>query len=163
MLLDSLLPAIERSALGEAIRSLGVWSYAAINLVHILSVAILLGAILILDFRLLGWRRHINLGDIAAVTLPFALAGFFGAVISGICMLSVNASEYAGNPFLIIKFTALFLALANALVIRYIPAWKLRGSHLPTKRDRVLLATFGLVSLISWLTVVGAGRMIAYW
>lgn len=163
MLLDSLLPHLEKSALSEAIRSLGTWSYAVINLVHILSVAILLGAIFILDLRLLGWRRHINFGDVSAMTLPFAWVGFFGAVVSGICMLSVNASEYVGNPFLIIKFAALFIVLLNAFLISKVSVWKLRSGVVPTGRTNIVLAAFGLVSLLCWLTVASAGRMIAYW
>ena len=162
MILDSLLLDIERSALGEAVRGLGIWSYALINLAHILSVAILFGAILILDLRLLGWRRHTNLNDIAEITLLIAKLGFAGAMISGICMLSVNASEYSGNPFLIIKFGALFFALINALLIRHVPAWKTSAVHGRSTNENIL-AVFGLVSLTCWLIVVSAGRMIAYW
>ena len=163
MLLDALLIAAEKSALGVAIRDLGTWSYALINLVHIFSIAAVFGAMLILDLCLLGWRRHINLADLSATTLPIAVTGFVGAVISGVCMLSVNASEYIGNPFLVIKFGALLLALINAAIIRFIPAWKFRAVHEPQGRAKLVLACFGLVSLLCWITVVSAGRMIAYW
>src|SRR6187431_750411 len=103
------LLAIEQSALGNAVRDLGGWGYALINLTHILGIAILFGSILLLDLRLLGWRRQIPLDAIASATLPLAKFGFALAVASGICLLSANASEYIGNPFLLIKFFALLL------------------------------------------------------
>lgn len=160
---DALLLEIERSPIGHTVRDLGGWGYAWINLVHLLSVATLFGSILILDLRLLGWRAHIRLADVSALTLPFALTGFFGAVLSGICLLSANASEYQGNPLLLIKFAALFFAMVNAGVVRRIPAWRARISLESPEDPNNSLAICGAVSLGLWLTVIIAGRMIAYW
>src|SRR6187402_2214372 len=100
--LRELLLAIEQSALGNAVRDLGGWGYALINLTHILGIAILFGSALLLDLRLLGWRRQIPLDAITSSTLPLMKFGFVIAATSGICLLSANASEYAGNPFLLI-------------------------------------------------------------
>lgn len=157
------LLAIERSALGNAVRDLGGWGYALINLTHILGIAILFGSVLLLDLRLLGWRRQIPLDAIASSTLPLMKFGFVIAATSGICLLSANASEYAGNPFLLIKFFALLLALINAYLIRQIPAWQTRRQIEPIGSENKLLARVGFVSLACWLTVIAAGRLIAYW
>jgi len=162
-LLSSWLLAIEQSALGNAVRDLGGWGYALINLTHILGIAILFGSVLLLDLRLIGWRRQIPLDAITSATLPLVKFGFAIAVVSGVCLLSANASEYAGNPFLLIKFIALLLALINAYVIRLIPAWKTRHKIEPGGRESSVLARAGFVSLACWLTVVAAGRLIAYW
>jgi hypothetical protein len=156
------LLAIEQSALGNAVRDLGGWGYALINLTHILGIAILFGSILLLDLRLLGWRRQIPLDAIASATLPLAKFGFALAVASGICLLSANASGYAGNPFLLIKFFALLSALINAYLIRQIPAWKTRRQIDPGGNEKRALARSGFVSLACWLTVIAAGRLIAY-
>ena len=49
--------------LGQFTRSLGVWSYGIINLIHILGIVMLFGSILLLDLRLLGaWRVYSNRG-----------------------------------------------------------------------------------------------------
>jgi len=46
------------SALGHFMRESGPWTYAIVNLAHILGIAALFGAVLIIDLRLLGvWRR----------------------------------------------------------------------------------------------------------
>jgi hypothetical protein len=154
---------LEGSALGHAMRSAGVWSYGVVNLVHILGVATLFGSILVLDLRLLGLWARVPLGSVATPTVPLAAAGFTVAVASGACMLATNATEYADNPFLLVKFPAIALGLANVAVLNVLPAWKARNARAPTKRERAQLAAAGGASLVCWVTAVAAGRMIGYW
>ncbi|MEP7314704.1 MAG: hypothetical protein ABI859_19125 [Pseudomonadota bacterium] len=158
-----LLEWFEGSALGNAVRGAGVWAYAFINLAHILGIATLFGAVLVLDLRLLGWRREVNLATLATLTVPVAATGFILALVSGTCLLATNATDYAGNPFLLIKFAAIGFALINVLVAARLPAWRSRAQREAGGRERVQLATLGAVSLTSWLTAIVAGRMIGYW
>lgn len=154
---------IESSTLGEWIRGSGVWTYGVLNLVHILGIATLFGAILVLDLRLLGWRRNVSLADVAHFTLPASMVGFGLAVASGVCLLATNGTEYASNPFLPIKFVAIAVAVVNALALSQLTAWKTRTAGDPSAYERTQLAIFGAISLLSWLTAVGAGRLIGYW
>jgi len=158
-----LLAWLEASALGNVIRDSGVWTYGVINLVHILGVATLFGAILVLDLRLLGWRRKVAIDDIASATAPIATVGFCVAVVSGACLLATNATEYLGNPFLLIKFAAIALGLVNVIVLSRSSVWRARGTREPTPREHARLAVLGGASLLCWLTAIGAGRMIGYW
>jgi formate-dependent nitrite reductase membrane component NrfD len=160
---NSALEWIEASALGNAIRESGVWTYGVINLVHVVGIATLFGSILILDLRLLGWRRYASLGEIGSLTLPVAAVGFTLAVLSGICMLATNGSEYIGNPFLPIKFIAIGLGVANAVLLSRLAAWKSRGEQSATPRDQVILSIAGGISLACWVSALSAGRMIGYW
>src|SRR5258708_28648979 len=98
---------LEASALGHAMRESGVWTYGLVNLIHILGVASLFGAVLVLDLRLLGLWRKVTLPAISEPIVPVATAGFVIAVLSGICLLATKATEYAGNPFIYIKFPAI--------------------------------------------------------
>ncbi len=159
----ALLAWIESSLLGNAIRGSGVWTYGVINLVHILGVATLFGAILVLDLRLLGWRRDVALAGIASVTAPIAAIGFCLAALSGVCLLATNATEYASNPFLLIKFAAIAVALINAILLSRLSGWKAPGTRELEQRERLQLAMLGGVSLLCWLTAIAAGRMIGYW
>jgi hypothetical protein len=161
--LIGLLAWLEGSALGTAVRSAGVWAYAAINLAHILGVATLFGAILVFDLRLLGWRREMSIASLAAVCVPVAAAGFALALVSGACLLATNATDYADNPFLLIKFAAIGVGLINAVVLSRLPAWRSRAMRAAGGSERMQLATVGAVSLASWLTAIGAGRLIGYW
>jgi len=151
---------LEGSVLGSAVRGAGVWSYGVINLVHILGVATLFGSVLVLDLRLLGCWRRIPLGMLARPTVPLAATGFGIAALSGVCLLSTNATEYTDNPFLLIKFLGIGLGLANVAVLTRLAAWKERETR---EDEPTELAVAGGLSLACWLTAVGAGRMIGYW
>jgi hypothetical protein len=158
-----LLAWLEGSALGHAVRGAGIWAYGVANLIHILGVATLFGSVLILDLRLLGLWRRAPLAAIAAPTVPLAATGFVVAVASGACLIVTNASEYIGNPFLLIKFPAIALGLLNAIVLSFVPAWRERAARELAPRERRQLAVFGGVSLASWATAITAGRLIGYW
>jgi hypothetical protein len=144
-------------------RSSGVWAYGLVNLVHILGIATLFGAVLVLDLRLLGAWRRIPLVSLTQPTVPLAAGGFVCAVLSGVCLMTTNATEYAGNPFLMIKFPAIAVALANVAVVRSLDGWKVRGTREPSPREGRQLAICGGVSLAAWLTAISAGRLIGYW
>lgn len=144
-------------------RNAGVWAYGIVNLTHILGVSSLFGAVLVLDLRLLGLWRSIPLGSIARPTVPIAAIGFIVAATSGLCLISTNGSEYVGNPFLLIKFPAIFVGVLNVAVLSRLPAWKDRDARAPSAAEQRQLSIFGGISLLSWLTAIGAGRLIGYW
>jgi hypothetical protein len=161
--LEAFLAWLEASALGQAMRGSGVWAYGVFNLVHILGVATLFGSVLALDLRLLGLWKSLPLAAIATPTVPLAAIGFVIAAVSGACLISTNATEYVGNPFLLIKFPAIALGVLNVVLLHFLPAWRARQTSVPTERERAALTLAGGVSLASWLTAVAAGRMIGYW
>jgi hypothetical protein len=158
-----LLAWLEGSALGHAMRQSGVWTYAIVNLAHILGVSSLFGSILTLDLRLLGLWRTVPLAAVARPTVPIAAVGFALAATSGVCMLATNGTEYAENPFLAIKFPAIALGIGNVAILRALPAWRARSTRTLLPREERQLAVAGGVSLACWLTAVAAGRMIGYW
>ena len=154
---------LQGSAVGHAMRESGVWTYAVVNLVHILGVSTLFGAVLVLDLRLLGLWRKVALPAISEATVPVATIGFVVAVTSGICLLATKATDYVGNPFLYIKFPAIGLGLLNVIVLNSLPAWKERRVRELTSREQSRLAVMGGLSLFCWVTAITAGRMIGYW
>jgi hypothetical protein len=154
---------LEGSFLGHAMRDHGVWTYGVVNLTHILGVSALFGSVLVLDLRLLGVWRDVPLISVSNTTLPIARIGFAVAAMSGLGLLATKATEYVGNPFLLIKFPAIGIALINALIIERLPGWKARAVREANEHERRQLAIVGAVSLLSWLTAVSAGRMIGYW
>ena len=161
--MEDLLAAIEASALGRLVRGSGAWTYALINLAHIVGIAALFGAVLILDLRLLARRAAAPLAPVADLAVPVARAGFVLAVVSGISLLTANATDYIGNPFLMIKFPAIAVAAVNAWLVGRTSAWRAAREGTANARDRTRLALMGGVSLVSWLTAVAAGRLIGYW
>ena len=153
---------MEASALGQLMRQAGPWPYAVTNVTHLFGVATLFGSILVLDLRLLGAWRRVPLAPMAAAITPVAVTGFSVAVTSGLCLLATNATEYDGNPFLLIKFPAIALGLLNVFALGRSRAWRARERELSHGEHR-RLAVMGGVSLACWVTAIAAGRLIAYW
>jgi Family of unknown function (DUF6644) len=154
---------LEESLLGHLMRDTGVWTYAVVNLAHILGVSVLFGSILILDLRLLGAWQGIPLATMSRPIVQMAAAGFAVAAVTGAGLLATKATEYVGNPFLYAKFPAIALGLLNVLVIHRSAAWKAHAVRELSAPERTMLARLGGTSLMCWLTAISAGRMIAYW
>jgi hypothetical protein len=154
---------LQASALGMFMRGSGPWTYPVVNLVHVLGVATLFGAVVILDLRLLGVWRRAPLAPITTVAAPVAMAGFAVAAASGACLLAANALDYENNPVLLVKFSAIGLGFINAIVLRRTAAWQAHTTRDLTHSEARRLGLMGGVSLVSWLTAVGAGRIIGYW
>ena len=138
--MEALLVWLEGSALGQLMRTSGVWAYGVVNLVHILGIATLFGSVLAFDLRLLGLWRRVPLAALERPTLTLAACGFALAVASGVALISTNGTEYVGNPFLVIKFSAIGLGLANIVAAQFLPAWRARAVEPHGPRQRLALA-----------------------
>ena len=154
---------LEASALGHFMRESGPWTYAIVNLAHVLGLSTLFGAIVILDLRLLGVWRRIPLAALTDAAAPVAACGFALAATSGLGLLATKATEYAGNPFIYVKFPAVAVGLVNAVVLRSSAAWRVRRERELSPQESRQLAWMGATSLVCWLTAIAAGRLIAYW
>jgi hypothetical protein len=144
-------------------RESGPWTYALVNLSHVLGVAALFGSILVIDLRLLGLGRRVPLGAVSAATTPITVCGLALALLTGPALLATNATHYADNPFLLIKFPAIALGLLNVAVLHVLPGWRARDTRELSPTEQRQLAVAGGISLVCWLTAVSAGRMIGYW
>jgi hypothetical protein len=92
-----------------------------------------------------------------------AQIGFILAVCSGIPMLSVKTTDYIGNPFLMIKFPAIALALVNVWLVHRSTAWRAHRTRALLPAENRRLAQGAALSLTFWLTAITSGRMIGYW
>ena len=134
-------------------------AYLLVNAAHILGVGLILGAILPLDMRLLGFFRSVRLAAIGPFFVRVAASGVGLAILTGLWLFSVKPVEYLGNPAFLWKIAFLLLALANVLMQhrnRYFrDALAGRVAH-PTVR----VLAGGSAAL--WLTVLVAGRWIGF-
>jgi hypothetical protein len=154
---------LEMSALGFAMRETGVWTYALVNLAHIFGISLMFGAIVVLDLRLLGVWKAIPLDLMAKPTTIVAGTGFAVAMITGPALLATKATEYVGNPFLPIKLVAIVLGIVNLVILHNLPAWKERTNPEMGAAKRRHLAFAGSASLATWIIVISAARLIAYY
>jgi hypothetical protein len=152
--------ALQNTGIATALRQ-SFWVYPIVNAGHIVGLALLFGAIVPLDLRLLGVWRTMPLAVMSRILLPVALAGLALAVPTGILLFSVRATEYAATPLLWIKFSLIACAIANALLLRLSLAWAVaEHSDLAGTMPRLQLA--GALSIGLWLAVIVVGRMIGY-
>ena len=154
---------MEGSRLGHAMRETGLWTYPLVNLAHVLGIASLFGSILVLDLRLLGCWRRIPIAAVADAVTPVAATGLALALMSGTGLLAATATDYNGNPFLVLKLTAVALGLITVALGRRSAGGRARAHDELSPIERRQLAMLGAVSLLCWTTAVAAGRLIAYW
>lgn len=133
------------------------WFYAGVNTLHIVGIALLVGAIVLLDLRLLRVWRGVPLEALSGPAVTVASVGLAVAIPTGAALLSVQATEYVANPFLYVKFAAVLVGLVNVAALR------LAGRDWTDGRFARRQVAGGLVSLIAWLSALTAGRLIAYW
>ncbi len=140
--------AIEQSAFGVASKS-GPWLYPAANVAHVVGATLLVGAIMVFDILALRGRFD-QARAISDVALPVAVAGFVLILISAPVLFAAEASALVRNQVFLAKMALLLVGLGN-VVLFY--------ARRPEGRAAMAHAA---VSAVVWLTVVIAGRSIAY-
>lgn len=146
------LAALERWAPSEALRS-STWAYPAVTVLHLLGVALLLGAIVALDLRLLGRGSALPLSPLAAHLLPIAWAGFAVATVTGVALFATAATAYAANGVFLAKLIVLAAAGLNALALHRSGGVRARG---------MAPRAAAVASVALWTAAVGLGRWVAY-
>ena len=134
-------------------------AYAAINLVHLLGLTLLLGSMLLLDLRLLGLGRRLSLPEVSRLLTPVALIGLLLQAGSGFALLAADAGPLFSNVVFRLKLALITAALINAVLFRWL--W----SDALTDWDRAAPVAGRLqaaLSMLLWLGVAAAGRLIAY-
>ncbi|MGI8740813.1 MAG: hypothetical protein ACR2KU_14790 [Gammaproteobacteria bacterium] len=87
---------LQNSLVAEALRG-STWVYPLVNAAHILGFALLLGAIVPLDLRRLGFWRSVPAATLSRVLTPVAMAGLLIAVSAGSLLFIARAVEYAAS------------------------------------------------------------------
>src|SRR6266853_4390228 len=147
---------MQASTLGHFMRESSPWTYAIVNLAHVLGIATLFGSVVVLDLRLMGVWRRAPLATITDIVSPVAAFGFSMAAVTGVGLFATKATEYVGNPFLYLKFPAIGLGLVNVLVLSRLPAWRARETRELSHGERLQLAVVGGISLACWFTAIAA-------
>jgi len=129
------------------------WAYPALEVLHIVGIALLVGNLVLLELRVFGRGAALPVADLARLSLGLAATGFALAAGSGLFMFAGQPAELLANRAFTLKMLLLMAAGCNA-------AWfHTRGSL--ARLDG--LARFQmLLSTAIWLAVITCGRWIAY-
>jgi|TARA_B110000116_G_C16700664_1_gene519623 hypothetical protein len=157
--MENFVQAIEGSAVNEWIMG-SYWAWPAMEVMHFIGLSLLLGALLVIDLRLAGFFRKINIAATHKL-LPWAFAGFGINLTTGILFVIGDPFRYTANIGFWWKMGLLGVAGLNALWFW----WKINPvmqSWEPHADTPALAKVIAWVSLGSWFGVLILGRLIPY-
>ena len=108
------------------------WVFPALEALHVIGLALLVGNIVLGDFRVLGWST-------AERSEKLLRVGLWVMVLTGIPMFASGYERYRENPAFLVKMVLLVVAV-----------------FLPRSSSRVT----AMVSLAAWTLIVVAARAV---
>jgi hypothetical protein len=128
------------------------------NLVHLLSMVTFIGALAIVDLRLLntGMRQQ-SVRQVARGAQPWLIGGFLGLLVTGFVALTGTAMAQYTNRVFWLKMYILLAAMIFTVTIR----------RQVTMADEARVGPFwgrlvGLVSIVLWTSVAVTARLIMF-
>jgi hypothetical protein len=148
---------IENTGLGEAIRE-SKWLFPVIESVHLLGLAVIGGAVLVVDLRLAGFGlRRQSLRQMASDVQPWLIGSLIVMLISGFLLFTSEATKCYYHEAFWIKMTSLALAILFTFTIR--------RKVTMAEADRIGPVRSKLVAVVSvalWSGVGIGGRWIGF-
>ena len=129
------------------------WAYPALEVVHIVGIALLLGNLVALELRVWGTAATLPVAALARLALSLSVAGFGLAAVSGLLMFSSQPGDLLANRAFVVKIGLLMAAGTNAALFHA------RGG---LQRLDALARAQTVLSLGLWLGMIITGRWIAY-
>ncbi len=136
-------------------------AYPLVESLHLVSIALLFGSIVLVDLRILGLTRNLSLRQLARHVLPWTLLAFLCAAATGSLLFVAHAADLIGNRVFIAKIGLLSLAGTNAVMFHTGPyvnvaSWDVGQRAPPSAR------VMAIASIAIWVGVIFCGRWIAY-
>ena len=152
---------IEATGIGTWVRE-DLWAFPVLIAIHMLGLTLSVGTLLWFDLRLMGFGvRNCSVSRLYRRLMPVMLPSFFAMAVSGLLIFAGFATLAYGNAYFRIKLAALVVAGLNAMLFHVFT----EKSLVQVDEQRVLpvpARVAGAVSILAWLTVILAGRMISY-
>ena len=141
-----------------AVYKASIYLGPGVNLVHLVSMATFMGALLMVDLRLLGTGlTSRSVKQVTRSTQPWLIAGLIGLTVTGIpAVMAVATQEYANRIFWYKMYILVFAVIFTFTVRR-----KITGAD-EARVGPVWGKIVALVSIVLWLSVAAGGRLIMY-
>ena len=130
-----------------------IYTVAFINVAHLLSLVVFIGALLVVDLRLIGsGMRRQPLSDVVRSAQPWLLGGFAAMFVTGaLQVLGTPMKAYYSDQFWL-KMQLLVVAIIFTFAVRSVRRTARRGSG--------VVEAAGLVSILLWSFIAVQGRLI---
>ena len=150
---------LEQTAIADAIRTFA-WIYPALETAHYIGLACLVGGIMLIDLRMLGFARSLPMRSMIGL-VPWVWAGFIINATSGTLIFIYGATNFSRNPAFQLKMVLMLIAGINALIFT-IAARRSGREWIDAGSVPIGIRAVATVSFVLWLCVVTAGRWMAY-
>lgn len=155
MTLLDVFQRLEEMWIGEAIRT-SYWLFPFIEAIHLVGLALLGGTVLVVDLRLLGLTlRSRSANQVLLNARPYFVLALLTMFATGIPLALSEMIKLYYNFSWWVKISTLGIAILFTFFVR-------NPIVLRENASSVTLAFVGLVSMVLWFTVAGAGRWIGF-
>lgn len=151
---------LHHTTISVALQGQVQWLWPVCESLHFAGLALLLGVAGMFDLRLMGLMKKVPIAVVAEF-MPWAVVGFVINLTTGLIFVISEPAQYFSNPTWWVKVAFLVAAGLNAIV--YQAAFASRAARLPPDADTpTSFKIIGALSLVSWLGVLWAGRMLPF-
>jgi hypothetical protein len=161
MILDSALVWLHDTAFGTVIRE-SVWAEPIVETIHVLTLGVFLGFVILLDLRLLDLAlRRTPVSTVFRQINPWLFGSFGIMLVTGITLFAGDPVLFYGTIFFKLKMLMLLAAALNVVVFSFtVGRTMMQWDVLPATPRGAKIT--GILSLVLWIAVVACGRGIAY-
>jgi hypothetical protein len=147
------------SWLGNAGRDV-FWVFPAAETLHFFGLCLLMGSMIFIDLRLLGYAKRISIANVLAF-VPAAMVGIVINVLTGIVFLCTYPENYWPSTAFRFKLLAIGIGIANALWFKFVEESRVAAISAGADTDARTKFSAAL-SLFIWTLVIILGRLLPY-
>jgi hypothetical protein len=137
------------------------WIWPAAEATHFLGLCLSIGILLAVNLRILGVMRNVPFSDMHRL-LPWGMIGFGANLITGMMFFVGQPSQYLVSEPFYWKVIFLMIAGANFLYLTVFKAWDRENTANVTFVAGLPDRAMAFTSLVAWLGVLYAGRMLPF-
>ncbi len=139
-----------------------IWAEPIVETIHVLTLTVFLGFVLLLDLRLLDLAmRRRRVSEMFEQLNPGLFGGFAVMVVTGLLLFSGDPVAFFSTLFFKLKMIMLVVAGLNVLLFNFTVGRRLDEWDAAPRTPWGAKAA-GIASLVLWIAIVAAGRGIAY-
>lgn len=134
------------------------WVWPAAESLHFIGLALLMGVVLLIDLRMLGFMKQVSVHALDRL-IPWGVLGFGLNLVTGMIFFVAAPEQYTQNIAFFWKIGLMILAVFNGLYFTvYDKAWALAPGADAAPLSKVMAAS----ALLLWVGVMYYGSMLPF-
>lgn len=133
------------------------WAWIASETLHFVGLTLLVGVMLVINLRVLGFAKQIPFRTIDRL-LPWAMLGFAVNVLTGMLFVAAASGQYTASSAFYWKLLLVMLAAANTLYFTFDRTWMLAEGRDAPPLSKVAAAS----AMCLWVAVMYFGSMLPF-